>query len=275
MRGSAAVRHPPASAAPRAGQVARRLAGCLLVATAAAAAPATVLGYVVGPLHGLGARLLRGTVTHAGLETVVVEAASLALVVGSCWVVLLVLAGLTEALTGTAPALLASLTPVVVRRTVALACGAALGTTAVVAPAVALDGGIPPRTESAVPVDVSGKEASRGPVRMGLTGLALPDRATGSAGPASVTVRLGDSLWSVAQDLLPGAGNEQIDRAWRALYAANRSALGPDPDVVYPGTSLRVPGGLSERRREACPGHQRSHGPDSPDDHQQPREEAP
>ena len=286
MRGREEVCRPHGWAPPHAGQLARRLVVGLLVATAAAAAPATALASVDDLLRGLGGRLRRGTVTDAGLETVVVEVASLALVLGSCWVLLLVLAGLTEALTGSAPALLRSLSPVVVRRTAALACGAALGTTAVMAPATALHGDTPTGVSGTGHLGgttghgtrVTVLTPPRRPSALPLTGLVLPERATGSAGAASVTVRHGDSLWSLAEDLLPHAGNEEIDRAWRALYAANRPTLGHDPDVVHPGTSLRIPGELSERREvwpERPRSHRRSPEPHSPDEHQQPREEAP
>ena len=84
----------------------------------------------------------------------------------------------------------------------------------------------------------------------GVTGLALPDRATGGALPATghatrtshVVVRPGDSLWSITADLLPaGAPDRAIDAGWRALHAANRVLLGPDPDLVRPGTRLALP----------------------------------
>jgi nucleoid-associated protein YgaU len=31
-----------------------------------------------------------------------------------------------------------------------------------------------------------------------------------------------------------------IDRYWRQLYAANRTIIGPDPDLIFPGTRLVV-----------------------------------
>jgi hypothetical protein len=90
-------------------------------------------------------------------------------------------------------------------------------------------------------------------------GLPLPDRPLGSLarsgppaepspGPASstadtVTVAAGDSLWSLAKQRLPvGATDAEVDAAWRRLYAANRAAIGPDPDLIRPGLRLRVPG---------------------------------
>ena len=63
------------------------------------------------------------------------------------------------------------------------------------------------------------------------TVLVLPGRPT----PARYTIQAGDSLSEIAAALGVRGG-------WRALYAANRKAIGPDPDVVHPGTVLVLPG---------------------------------
>ncbi len=56
-------------------------------------------------------------------------------------------------------------------------------------------------------------------------------------------VRPDDSLWSIAEQLSPaGAGPDELDAAWRRIYRANRRAIGPDPDLIIPGTTLRLPG---------------------------------
>jgi nucleoid-associated protein YgaU len=65
----------------------------------------------------------------------------------------------------------------------------------------------------------------------------------GRGPPATVVVRHGDSLWSIAADLLPPRASAaaiaaHVDR----LYAANRGVIGTDPDLIYPDTTLRVPG---------------------------------
>lgn len=105
-----------------------------------------------------------------------------------------------------------------------------------------------------------------------LAGLPLPDRVPGAgvgqaggggrdvpAPNASVAdgsthrVRPGESLWSIAEGLLPDAGVDELDVAWRRIYAVNRVAVGPDPDLLMPGTSLRLPGRLAGRAGE--PGH--------------------
>ncbi|WP_188780774.1 LysM peptidoglycan-binding domain-containing protein, partial [Marmoricola endophyticus] len=56
------------------------------------------------------------------------------------------------------------------------------------------------------------------------------------------TVRPGDSLWAVARrHLPPDAGPAEISRAWTAIYDANRDVVGGDPDLIHPGTDLRLP----------------------------------
>jgi nucleoid-associated protein YgaU len=95
----------------------------------------------------------------------------------------------------------------------------------------------------------------------GLSGLPLPDRATGSAAPPAAaapatpvalmppasptdpaTVRPGDSLWDLAAAQLgPDASPAEVDRQWRRLYDLNRPVVGPDPDLIHPGQQLRLP----------------------------------
>jgi hypothetical protein len=103
-----------------------------------------------------------------------------------------------------------------------------------------------------------------GPAAAALTGLALPDRTTGTAalsttravapptrGPAVVTVRPGDSLWAVASGLLGGDPDDAaVTRAWHLLYALNHRRVGDDPDLLHPGTRLVVPGDLAPDRED-------------------------
>ncbi|QIK68375.1 LysM peptidoglycan-binding domain-containing protein [Nocardioides sp. HDW12B] len=60
---------------------------------------------------------------------------------------------------------------------------------------------------------------------------------------APVVVRPGDTLWALASRhlLAPDASDGQVDAAWRRLYAANRAVLGPDPDLIRPGSRLDLP----------------------------------
>jgi LysM repeat protein len=52
---------------------------------------------------------------------------------------------------------------------------------------------------------------------------------------AGYVVQPGDTLSGIAARLAVRGG-------WPALYAANRRVIGPDPDVIRPGTALVVPG---------------------------------
>lgn len=94
-----------------------------------------------------------------------------------------------------------------------------------------------------------------------LDGLPLPDRVVGGRQPVPVgqgdhglsraldrrppttlRVRPGDTLWWLAAGRLPASSSPAaVDRAWRRLYAANETTVGPDPDLLIPGTRLRVP----------------------------------
>jgi len=57
------------------------------------------------------------------------------------------------------------------------------------------------------------------------------------------TVRPGDTLWAIAAAHLPPTWRSPatIDRYWRQVYGANRAVVGPDPDLIHPGTRLLVP----------------------------------
>jgi LysM repeat protein len=73
--------------------------------------------------------------------------------------------------------------------------------------------------------------------------------ATPEAGkPAATwTVRQGDSLSAIATASgVPGG--------WQSLYAANRQAIGPDPDVIHPGTILTLPRRQAPMRYTVRPG---------------------
>lgn len=67
-----------------------------------------------------------------------------------------------------------------------------------------------------------------------VAGLPLPERPEAPAEQVRpvVTVRPGDSLWSIAAE---------HGCTWTALYAANRAVVGTDPDLIRPGAVLRLP----------------------------------
>lgn len=66
-----------------------------------------------------------------------------------------------------------------------------------------------------------------------------------AAGTPEVTVRAGDSLWSIcAAELGPLASDVDIALAWPRLYQANRDVIGGDPGLLLPGQVLRLPANL-------------------------------
>ncbi len=66
--------------------------------------------------------------------------------------------------------------------------------------------------------------------------------AGGGAGARMVTVRRGDSLWSIAQRRLGGsASGARVQREVRRLWSANSRRIGTgDPNLLFPGQRLRV-----------------------------------
>ena len=69
-----------------------------------------------------------------------------------------------------------------------------------------------------------------------------------AAGPVGTwTVRPGDTLSAIAAAL-------GVPSGWRALYAANRSAIGADPDIIQPGTKLTMSGAGGISRYAVAPG---------------------
>ncbi|NKX53830.1 LysM peptidoglycan-binding domain-containing protein [Arthrobacter mobilis] len=61
-------------------------------------------------------------------------------------------------------------------------------------------------------------------------------------GPATVTVRAGDTLWQIAaRDLGSLATDAEIAAHWPRWYAANREAIGADPGFLLPGQLLTPP----------------------------------
>ena len=71
-----------------------------------------------------------------------------------------------------------------------------------------------------------------------------PPAAVPAAGerPVRYVVVAGDCLWDIAARLIgPSASNAATDRGWRAIYAANRDAVGDDPSLIHPGLALTIP----------------------------------
>lgn len=77
--------------------------------------------------------------------------------------------------------------------------------------------------------------------RAGSSLLAPPPRPDVAAND-TVTVRRGDSLWSIAaRHLAAGASDAEVARAWPRWFAANRAVIGEDPDLIRPGMQLVPP----------------------------------
>lgn len=73
----------------------------------------------------------------------------------------------------------------------------------------------------------------------------MPPTSTPPSGNDRLTVRAGDCLWLIAARRLgPGAGDADVAAATAELYAANRSVIGTDPDLIRPGQVLTVPATL-------------------------------
>ncbi len=72
-----------------------------------------------------------------------------------------------------------------------------------------------------------------------LEGLAVPDRTYGGVRTHEVTA--GESLWSITADRLPSDVDAVVvAHAWPRLHRLNLDRVG-DPDVLHPGTVLRLP----------------------------------
>jgi hypothetical protein len=241
-----------------------RLRAEVLIAVTSAGALTLVLLLCAPPLVDLHARLTEGERWSAlpyGL--LLTGLAAVALAVVGLWLTAVVVASSVEVLTGASSALLRAVTPGVVRRAVLVCCGLTVGGVTALSPAAAdPPAGTQEHAGAAVPSTASA-----------LAGLPLPDRAVGGAvrqavhaadegAPPHRLVHRGDSLWSIAEELLPpGSGAADIDTAWRRIYRVNRAAIGREPDLLTPGTTLRLPGSMRPHRAN-LPAKAPAHLPD-------------
>ena len=91
----------------------------------------------------------------------------------------------------------------------------------------------------------------------------------GPATPVRYTVAAGDTLSAIAARFGVRGG-------WPALYAANRSAIGPDPGAINTGIRLTIPGPAPTAPSQPAPGGQPAPGQPAPGQaHPQPTGPAP
>jgi len=237
-------------------------------------------GVVAAALVGLPLALAAGTAwttlptaraalaASRTLDDLVLAAAGTALVAVLLWLAAVVAAAALDVLavptarrphgrTGARHHLADSVSPALVRRLVAVALGAALGSGAVaagaaprvpdagwaaVAPAVAgshvAAPVAPPVVAPSTAPAAAPDPAWRAVTPVHAAGPALRPTATGGA---ERVVHRGDSLWSIAAarlgpDARPGAVLREVHR----LHALNADVVGADPDVLLPGQVLRV-----------------------------------
>lgn len=114
---------------------------------------------------------------------------------------------------------------------------------------------LPDRTEGSAPSQRPGRHRKparhKEPATRGATARAAV--VTAASEPASTAtvaergrdrthrVRAGESLWSIAERLLPGTAPSRLDAMWRRIYRLNHREIGADPDLIIPGTILQLP----------------------------------
>ncbi|MFC7402035.1 LysM peptidoglycan-binding domain-containing protein [Citricoccus sp. GCM10030269] len=219
----------------------------------------TVLCTAAGPLlWWLGSQVLRGSSGHGGLELVerlVASACAGAGAVVALWwflaMVGAVLAACGFRLRSARLARLGSaLSPAFLRRVAA----SVLGVNLLIAPGAWAD------TQAVGTTASSHTSSMQAPTPVGQDHRELPSptwrptppvpavpgsaRTTETAAEQhrSATVRQGDCLWDIAaRELGPYATDLEVDRRWRQWHQHNRPAIGPDADLLIPGTVLEAP----------------------------------
>lgn len=216
-----------------------------------------VTAVALGTWHtaaGAAGSLASTSVWHSTFEALLVAIASAALVASVGWLWIVTTVTVIAVARGRVPS---AVPRGAARRLVLVACGVAV-VAGVGSPALA-------STHSG---DRSDTHSGAHSGAHSLAGLPMPDRAVVGTGTlpapaqapapvvadrpahrhppsvpsdpgAPITVRAGDSLWSIAADRLgPGADVAAIDAAWRELYAANIGAIGDNADLILPGLEL-------------------------------------
>lgn len=73
---------------------------------------------------------------------------------------------------------------------------------------------------------------------------AHPAGKSSRASTHAYTVRDGDKLWSIAAIFLRTDDAARIARYWPRIHRANRSVIGRDPNLIFPGQVLHLPAEL-------------------------------
>ena len=198
-------------------------------------------------LLGLGreldsARALADPTVRSGVpfDSLLVSSAAVVLCASTLWLWAMTTLVVVQAMTGRLRSPRGC--PDGVRRLVLAACGLTLVATATPAAADSSAGRPPAPDDSHV-----------------VSGLPLPDRVElgppasrpprvppadrpGAIAAAIHVVSPGDTLWGIAEDSLPGtASDADIDQRWRDIWTENPAEIGPDPDLIHPGTTLHLP----------------------------------
>jgi nucleoid-associated protein YgaU len=103
----------------------------------------------------------------------------------------------------------------------------------------AFGAGMPAPTPAA---PVASRPAKSPPTAPGLGPLGPVPQTPSSTWSRTITVVRGDTLWAIAaRHLGPDASPLQVAREWPRWYAANRTVIGSNPDLIRVGQILTVP----------------------------------
>jgi nucleoid-associated protein YgaU len=224
-----------------------RVAAALLVPAGLATASAVLIWAASAPIGAVRAPGPAPADALLALGAAVVCAGLLGL--SSVGAALWLAALLRGQLTGRLARLATQLTPRIVQAAIGLSVGAAV----VGGP---LGGAALGQVAGPIhhPIAQSGARAARSPA---LPPGWSPDRpaARSIARVAPVVVVRGDTLWAIAaRHLGRGASAAEVAAEWPRWHAANRSTIGPDPDLILPGQRLVAP---LNGQRPGTPQHNR------------------
>lgn len=212
----------------------------LFVCVLAAAVVVVLTLLVASDLRAARAAFVSGRVAEQRFDVLLVWGCEAVAVATACWLAILTMLVVLDAAKGRER--LRAGCPSWLRRIIWAACGMGV--------AVAITS--PAQASLADGTSAAGAPAAAAAMQ----GLAYPDRpedsvrapqrphpptTAGSQRATHVVVR-DDTLWDIAAaSLAPRATDAEIAERWRQIFADNADALGPDPDLIHPGTVLRVP----------------------------------